>query len=227
MTDLLRLDRSNPNAFIGFILLIVLVVFVLPDRLPAFFAEISPQGLASMPCARLPAARDLAGHQSILGRAIKDPLRIAISADPISAEGTLTLQLSAHNLSLGTTPVVFQADNIVVAGEEEASNGFGLIVSPPPASGLNERRQPAPTGYEELDIRLLGPRQSCVHHVELTASAAMIAAGGTVQAWYRMDIAGDHQPLSEGTREIYSDQGLRILSQDIVRTQVVQVSART
>ena len=55
----------------------------------------------------------------------------------------------------------------------------------------------------------------------------MIAAGGTVQAWYRMSIAGDQQPQSDGVREIYSDQGLRILSEDIVRSEAVQVKART
>jgi hypothetical protein len=38
------LDRSNPNAFIGLILLLVLGVFVLPDRLPSL--------IESIPCSR-------------------------------------------------------------------------------------------------------------------------------------------------------------------------------
>lgn len=216
---MLRLDRSNPNAFIGLILLLVLGVFVLPDRLPNF--------IESIPCSRLPAAQDLSAQQSALARALEDPLRLGVAASAISAEGVLTIRLSVSNSSLGAAPIVFQADNIVIAGADDSSNGFGLIVDPPPAADLKERSLPAPTGYEESDIRLLGPRQSCVHVVELTASEAMIAAGGTVQAWYRMSIAGDQQPQSDGAREIYSDQGLRILSEDIVRSEAVQVKART
>lgn len=219
MTDLPRLDRSNPNAFIGLILLIVLGVFVLPDRLPNL--------VAAIPCDRLPATKDLAAHQSTIARAVKDPLRLVVTASEINADGDLGIQLTVSNRSLGALPIVYQADNIVVAGEEDSSNGFGLIIDPPPATGLNERSQPEPTGFAEADIRLLGPSQSCVHAVELRASKEMIATGGTAQAWYRMTIAGEHQPQSEGTREIFADQGLRILSEDIVRSQTAQVKPRT
>ena len=185
---MLRLDRSNPNATIGLILLNVLGVFVLPTLAEIIF-WISAAGFRWHPCERLPAANDLAAHQSTLARAVKDPLSLSVALGEISADGGLTVGLSVSNHSLGAAPIAYQPDNIVVAEADDESNGYGLIVNPAPASGLNERNQPPPTSYDEADIRLLGPRQKCVHVIELTVSDAMIAAGGTVQAWYRMTIA--------------------------------------
>ena len=80
--------------------------------------------------------------------------------------------------------------------------------------------------YAEGDIRLLGPRQSCVHALELLASAAMISDGGSARAWYRMRAAGEQQPQSEGVREIYPDQGLDILSEGVVFSEEVDIAPR-
>ena len=113
MTNLLRLDRDSPNTFVGVILLVVLGVFVLPDRVPQFIADLSPYLFAGVPCERLPAASNLAAHQSVLGRSAVDPLKLDLSASGIGDENELVIRLSVTNGSLGTVPVVFQADNIV------------------------------------------------------------------------------------------------------------------
>jgi len=221
LTGLLRLDRNNPNAFIGLILLIVLVVFVLPERLPDFLAELSPRFFGGIPCARLPAAAGLAAHQSILGRQTRDPLRLALNTGGINDEGALMLRLSLTNMSLGAVPIVFQADNIAVADADDETDGLGIVIAP--AVDLNERADPNPAGYDESDIRLLGPRQTCVHSLELLASPDMIADGGRASAYYRMRVAGAHQPGSGGARQIYADQGLDILSDGVVFSPEIEI----
>ncbi len=223
---MLKLDRGAPNFFIGIVLLVALLVFVLPERLPEAIAGLSPDLAAGLPCARLPAAKDLAAHQSILGRQTQDPLQLALTASDIGGDGGLSLRLSVTNTSLGTAPIVFQADNIAVAERVDDSDGFGFSVKPAPAEGGRARVNPNPPTYEEGDIRLLGPRQSCVHALRIVVSSKMIANGGTVRAMYRMKTAGAQQPQREGIREIYRDQGLDILSEGVVYSPETQIAAR-
>lgn len=221
---MLKLDLNNPNAFIGIILLVALVVFVLPDRLPGAIADLSPQLFGGIPCARLPAAKDLAAHQSILGRQAQDPLQLKLTAGDINDEGGLVMRLSVANRSLATVPIVFQADNFVVAEANDKTDGFGIIIQPAPKAGLSARTDPNPATYAEGDIRLLGPRQTCVHSIELVASGAMIDDGGSASAWYRMRAAGDQQPQSEGIREIFPDQGLDILTEGVVFSEEIEIA---
>ncbi len=224
---MIRLDPDSPNTFIGVILLVMLAVFVLPDRLPRFIADLSPQLFAGIPCGRLPAAKDLAAHQSALGRSAVDPLLLEVAASKIGTDDGLTIRLSVTNISLGTVGIIYQEDNIVVAGTDDSSDGFGLIINPAPASGTQDREDPNPASYAEADIRLLGPRQNCVHATEVTASAGMIAAGGTARAYYRMSVAGEQQAPSEGARQIYPDQGLDILSESVTFSQEVEIMPRS
>ena len=224
---MIRLDRNNPNSFVGIILLVLLAVFVLPDRLPQFISDLSPQFFAGIPCSGLPSASDLATRQSIIGRTASDPLLLELAADDIDADGELLLRLSVSNRSLGVLPIVYQADNISVAAADDSSDGFGFIIVPAPAAGTNARSDPKPTAYAEADIRLLGPRQNCVHSLAIGAAPAMIANGGSAQAWYRMSVAGATQPPSDGKRAIYSDQGLDILSDAVVFSEELTIEART
>ena len=223
---MLRLDRDNPNTFIGIILLVVLIVFVLPERLPTFVTEISPILFGGIPCGRLPAAGNLAAHQSILGRSAVDPLRLEVTTSEIGDEAELIVRLSVTNLSLGSVPIVYQEDNIVVAGADDESDGFGIVIDPPPSVGAVDRENPDPAGYDEADIRILGPRQTCSYSVEVRASAAMITDGGTVSAYYRMTGAGEHQQQIEGSRQIYPDQGLAILSEGLIVSEAIDVEPR-
>ncbi len=223
---MIRLDRNNPNTYVGVILLVVLAVFVLPDRLPQFISDLSPQLFAGIPCGRLPSAGDLATRQSIIGRRASDPLLLELDASEIDGDGGLLLRLSVTNRSLGALPIVYQEDNISVAAGDDSSDGFGFIIVPAPAVGTKARSDPNPTAYAEADIRLLGPRQKCVHTLTIRAAAAMISGGGSAQAWYRMSVAGAPQPPSDGKGAIYSDQGLDILSGAVVFSEELAIEAR-
>ena len=138
----------------------------------------------------------------------------------------MIVRLSVTNVSLGSVPIVYQEDNIVVAGADDESDGFGLVIDPPPSVGAADRENPDPAGYDEADIRILGPRQTCFYSVEVTASAAMITDGGTVSAYYRMTGAGEHQQQIDGSRQIYPDQGLAILSEGLVVSEAIDVEPR-
>ena len=144
----------------------------------------------------------------------------------IGTDGKLVLRMSVSNESLGTVPIVYQENNIVIADADDSTNGLGIIIDPAPAEGVNERSDPDPETYVESDIRLLGPRQKCGHAIEVTAAEAMITDGGLARAYYRISIAGIHQPQSEGTRQLFPDQGLAILSEDLVFSEEVEILAR-
>ena len=85
---------------------------------------------------------------------------------------------------------------------------------------------PIPRPMPKSDIRLLGPRQKCGHAIEVTAAEVMITDGGNARAYYRISIAGIHQPQSEGTRQLFPDQGLAILSEDLVFSEEVEILGR-
>ena len=225
MTQMLQTDGANPNPFIGLILLIVLVIFVMPDRLPQFLSDLSPYLFSGIPCARLPAASELAAHQSVIGRSVRDPLRLELAPTAIDDDGGLLLRLTVINGSLGTVPIVFQVDNIAVVERDDETDGFGIIIDPAPAEGLKDRTEPNPDSHQESDVRLLGPRQRCVHSLALTASQAMIDDGGSARAYYRMSVAGEQQPQNEGTRAVYPDQGLDIISEGVVFSDQVEIEA--
>ncbi len=222
---MLQADGANPNPFIGLVLLIVLVIFVLPDRLPQFLSDLSPYLFSGIPCARLPAALDLAAHQSVIGRVVQDPLRLELSSTAIADDGGLQLRLTVINTSLGAVPIIFQDDNFAVIETDDETDGFGIIIEPAPAAGLREREELNPETYDEGDVRLLGPRQRCVHSLELRASQAMIDDGGSARAYYRMSVAGTQQPQNEATRAIYPDQGLDFLSESVVFSDPVAIAA--
>ena len=157
-----------------------------------------------------------------------DPLRLASKRGaPISAlTANCRFALTLTNLSLGAVPIVYQADNIVVAAADDESNGFGIIIDPAPAGWRQRtRRSRSAPAMHESDVRFLGPRQSLLAiRSSPTAAAAMISDGGTAQAWYRMTVAGEHQEQREGARLIYPDQGLDILSQDVVFSDAIEIA---
>ena len=226
MNHILRGDGSNPNPLIGIVLLIVLIVFVLPDRLPQFLSDLSPYLFSGLPCGRLPAARDLAAHQSVIGRSARDPLRLELAASPIAGDGSLQLRLTVQNLSLGTVPILFREDDIAVSASEPTSDGFAVIVKPAGSAPAPDLQADDAGGFAESDIRLLGPRQRCAHSLPLIASSAIISGGGVAEAVYRMSSAGQPQPQSDGISQIYGDQGLDLLTDGIARSPLVEIKPR-
>lgn len=224
MSRYLRRDDDNPNTFIGIILLIVLGVFVGPNLLPEFVSDLSPLLFAGVPCQRLPEASDLAAHQSIIGRSVEDPLLIEVDANGIGDDGLLVVRLTITNESLGTIAIYYNEDDIPTS--DNGTNGFGIVISPAPISGGVGRQTGNLTSYPENDIRMLGPRQKCVHSYTMIAAPQMVSGGGTVQGFYRMTVNGDHQPQSPNTATIYADQGLGILTGGVVLSEVVQIPPR-
>lgn len=224
MARYFRRNNDDPNTFIGLILLIVLGVFVGPNLLPEFLSDLSPFIYAGVPCSRLPSAQNLAAHQSVIGRQVEDPIALDIEPSSIGQDGILILRLTITNTSLGTIPIVYNVNDIPTV--DDNSNGFGIVINPAPASGNIGRQQTGLNGYPEADIRLLGPRQKCVHSFQIQASVSMIQSGGTAQAYYRMNIAGQNQTQRVGTRTIFPDQGLNILLTDVLRSPVVTIPPR-
>lgn len=226
MNRILRRDDDNPNAFIGIILLIVLGVFVGPNLLPEFVSDLSPYLYAGIPCGRLPQADNLAAHQSVIGRSVEDPLTLEVSATDIGDDGILAVRLTITNSSLGTVPIYYDEENVAVVTADDNSNGFGIIINPAPNAGLRGRVTGNLGSYPESDIRMLGPRQRCDHSVQITASPAMITNGGTILGYYRMNTAGSQQAQDTGTRNIFPDQGLNILSTGVVFSEVIEIPPR-
>ena len=225
MTRYFRRNNDNPNTFIGLILLIVLGVFVGPNLLPEFLSDLSPYIYAGVPCSRLPSALGLTAHQSIIGRQVEDPITLDLEPSPISQDNILVIRLTITNTSLGTIPIVYNPDDVPTL--DDNSNGFGIVLNPAPANGGVGRLQTGLTGYPESEIRLLGPRQKCVHSFQIQASGGMISNGGTAQAYYRMTIAGENQTQRPGTRNIFPDQGLNILLTGVVRSPVITIPPRS
>jgi len=226
VTRFLRRDDDNPNAFIGIILLIVLGVFVGPNLLPEFVSDLSPYFYSGIPCARLPQAEDLAAHQSVIGRSVEDPLTIEVNATDIGDDGSLVVRFTVTNSSLGTVPIYYDGEDVAVLTADDNTNGFGIVINPAPNSGLQNRQTGNLGSYPEVDIKMLGPRQRCDHSVQITASPQMVTNGGTVLAYYRMNTAGTQQPQDTGTRNIFPDQGLNILSTGVVFSELVEIPPR-
>lgn len=226
MSRYLRRNDDNPNAFIGIILLIVLGVFVGPNLLPEFISDLSPYFFAGVPCSRLPEAENLAAHQSIIGRSVQDPILLEVSSTGIGDDGILVVRLTITNSSLGMIPIVYDEDDITVITADDSTNGFGIIINPAPIAGLRGRQAGNLGSYPEANIRMLGPRQKCDHSVQVTASPQMITNGGTVLGYYRINTAGQQQPQKVGTRNIFPDQGLNILSTGAIFSELVEISPR-
>jgi len=220
----LRRDNDNPNTFIGIILLIVLGVFVGPNLLPEFLSDLSPYIFAGIPCSRLPSAENLTAHQSVIGRAVQDPLVLEVDSSNIGDDNSVVLRLTITNSSLGTVPIVYVANDI--ATTDDGSVGFGIIINPAPVNGVVGRQTGALNSYPETSIKMLGPRQKCVHSFQLTASGPMTTNGGTAQAYYRINTSGQNQPPSIGTQNIYPDQGLDILTTGVIFSDVATIPRR-
>lgn len=225
MSRYLRRDNDNPNTFIGIILLIVLGVFVGPNLLPEFLSDLSPYVFAGIPCDRLPEADNLVAYQSVIGRSVEDPLVLEVDSSSIGDDGSLILRLTITNSSLGTIPIVYDIDDIATI--DDGSNGFGIIINPAPLSGSVGRQTGNLNSYPEENIKMLGPRQKCVHAFNVIASPQLITNGGTAQAYYRITIAGQNQPPSIGTQNIFPDQGLDILTTGVIFSEVINVQPRS
>lgn len=207
-------DLLISNRIVGLVLLVLLAVLAGPSTLPRLLSSVLPGVVyEGVPCAWLRTADDRADHQSLLGRAAQNPLRLRVqtTAIPRDASGALYIQITVVNESLGTIPIVYNPRSVIVG--DNGTNGLGLLFVPPVSLSTGGVRNP--TGADS-DLRLLGPRQRCVHLVEFPAGNVLVdpalASGqASVRAYYRNNTVGATvQEPGVAATPIFRDQGLWI-----------------
>lgn len=223
--DWLRREGDSSNTTIGIVLLLMLFVFVGPSVLPSLLARTIPFIDEGIPCTRLRQAEDRANHQSLIGRNTRNPLnlRLVVGDVPLSQDGELLIRLIIENNTIGSVPIVFDERQIIV-GDDPASSGFGLIFNPPTGLSTGGFRQTQGDFIPEASIRILGPRQRCVHRISFPGSVlplSLLNGTTTVQAYYRINTSG---AFAQGAG-IYPDQGLAIIAGGFITSPPVTIPA--
>jgi hypothetical protein len=201
---------TSTNSLVAIFLLVLLAVFAGPGMLPRIIASIIPSADESIPCEWLRSGIDRAAHQSLIGRSAVNPIVVSVrtSALPRTAEERLVISIVITNQSIGSVAIYYNPTQVRL-GDDGVTSGVGVVFNSP---------NPVPAGqgqgapYPEADIRLLGPRQSCVHRIEFPANqypdASIGSGNATVKAYYRNTTRGASSSLSTLATPIYPDQGL-------------------
>ncbi len=202
---------GNPNTTVALFLLILLALLAGPRMLPRIISSIVPGADEGVPCAWLRQANDRAAHQSLIGRSATNPISLSVRTSPVpaSADGELVITIIVSNDSLGAVPIYFNPNQVRI-GDDGFTSGLGIAINsnaPLPAG--------APQGnafIPESDIRVLGPRQQCVHTLRFSAGqlpdASLATGSATVKAYYRNTSPGVTQTQDPLATPIYNDQGL-------------------
>jgi hypothetical protein len=206
--------RENPNAIVGLFLLILLAVFAGPNTLPQLIASIVPVADEGIPCSWLREGTGRATSQSLIGRNVSSrsdpPISLSVRTSTITGDPNqrFAITVVVVNDTLGTIPILVTPDSLIL-DPAQAASGLGVVINseaPVPQTGENV------SSYPETRIRLLGPRQRCVHRVEYTLSdfpnvSAIAFGGATIKAFYRNTVSGT-ATATPGNPTIYTDQGL-------------------
>jgi len=201
---------QNPNSTVAVLLLVLLLVIAGPTILPRIIARI-PGADEGIPCAWLRQANDRAAHQSLIGRAATDPISLTVrtSAVPSSPDGELVISITVSNDTLGAVPIYYNPNQVRI-GDDGFTSGLGIAIN---------SNAPLPAGsaqgnafIPESDIRVLGPRQRCVHTIRFPVAQlpdpSLATGTATVKAYYRNTSRGVTQSQDPLATPIYSDQGL-------------------
>ncbi len=214
MADRSQVKRVPVNIVLLSAAMFAVMVVIQPGRLTTLIANLVPGVYESVPCSSLRAAEDRAFHQSLIGRGAPNPLALEVRASPIpaSADGFLNIQIIVINTSLGTVPIVYDPNQVVIG--DNGSSGLGLLFSPANSLSFNNRVDPAV--FADSQLRLLQPRQRCVHTVSIPAGnvlvdPALTSGQAQVQAFYRNASRGS-TITAPGvlSTPIFRDQGLWI-----------------
>lgn len=206
--------RGNSSSLlVGVILLLLLLVFAGPNNLPRFVSGIFPQFYEGVPCAWLRQGEDRGNHQSLLGRSAENPLTLRVVPTTITRDpaGIFYIRIIITNESLGTVAIVYDPNSVIVG--DNNTSGLGLTFTPAVNIPIGSARQDGTT-IPENNIRLLGPRQRCVHTVEIPNTNVLVdpaLSSGTAQvrAFYRNNVRGQVLPTPGiVATPIYNDQGL-------------------
>ncbi|HLV36288.1 MAG TPA: hypothetical protein VKY59_14270 [Spirillospora sp.] len=214
-------SRDNPNLLVGIFLLILLSVIMSPTNLPRFVSSIGID--EATPCDWLRRAVDRANHQSLIGRATNNAIELNVRASsvPFDPNGVLSIDVVVINRSLGTVPILYNVDQVNIG--DDGSSGLGIIIDPGNQLARSTGRSDTGT-YPEQNIRLLGPRQRCVHSFDIPASQltdTIRSGNATVRAFYRINSAGAIPPVAAGPTPIYPDQGLAVVAGGYVESMAV------
>jgi hypothetical protein len=206
-----RRRPDNPNTLVALFLLILLAVLAGPATLPRFISSVVPGADEGIPCSWLRQAQDRAAHQSLIGRGTTRPISLGISTSPVPStpDGELVIRIIVANNSLGTVPIIYNPNQVQV-GDAGFNTGLGIVInstSPVPEGGAQGN-----TFIPESDIRVLGPRQRCVHTLRFTGTnlpdPGLGTGNATVKAYYRNTSPGVTQSQDPLATPIYNDQGL-------------------
>lgn len=207
--------RDNPNAIFYLLFIVMLAIFAAPNVLPDLLAQVVPFIDEGVPCSRLRVSQDRAYHQSLIGRATSAErgmesapftLSVSTSVAPRQPGDSFVVTVVITNRSIGTVPIIIRPGQLIdPAGTQQ---GLGVIAGDTPLSPPQEI-PPQQANIAPEDVRLLGPRQRCVHRVELTQNLSQFIEGVPVRAFYRNNSAMSAVPRrSYDFAPPYIDQGL-------------------
>lgn len=205
---------GRPNAIVALFLLILLLMLAGPNLVPRLASSVIPGFDEGVPCEWLPRANDRANHQSLIGRAATNPISLRVRPGAITSDpaGLLTISIIVTNESLGTVPFIYDPNQVIVG--DNGTSGLGLIFTPANSLTTGGTRTGNPTTYPESNIRLLAPRQSCVHRAEfpngnILIDPAINSGTASVRAYYRATTPGQVLPTPGVVpTPIYPDQGV-------------------
>jgi hypothetical protein len=201
---------TNTNALVGIFLLVLLAVFAGPTMLPRIVSSVVPTADESIPCEWLRTGNNRAEHQSIIGRQVTNPISLSVRTSnlPQTPDQNLVISILITNVSIGSVSIYYNPTQVRV-GDDGSTSGLGIVFNStsPQAAG-----SPTNVPIPERDIRLLGPRQSCVHRIEYAPNqypdASIGTGNATVKAYYRNTSNGPTQPVNSLATPIFSTQGL-------------------
>jgi hypothetical protein len=216
---------GNNNILVGIFLLVLLGIFAGQGTIQNLLPSVIPFAYESIPCSWLRSGVNRAEHQSLIGRNSQDPLQIRVrtSTFPRQPGESLSISVILTNRSIGTVAIFYNADQVQFG--DAGNSGLGII----PNSGGNIQLGAGGAGsVPEGDIRLLGPRQSCVHTETFTfeqiPQLGLSAGTNSVLAYYRNTFRGNTQITQPGSQIIYADQGLWV---GVVESELVQIPFAT
>ena len=217
MASFFRRDGDSSNTVIGIILLVMLLVFVGPNIIPVLLSRTLPFIDEGVPCSFLQTASNRAQHQSLIGRSATNPLilRVESGSIPNDANDSLIIDIVVLNNTIGTVAIVYDPAQVIGVNDPNSS-GLGLVINTGATLGLpTTRNNQGATSFPESSIRLLGPRQRCIHRVTVPFNSidqSLRTGQAQVQAYYRITSAGTVQGSTNGRPVIFTDQGLAIFT---------------
>jgi hypothetical protein len=203
--------RVPVSSIVIIIVVIAILVVITPGLLPNALSNLVPGIYEGVACANLRQGNNRAFHQSLLGRGATSPISLEVQTTgiPASADGFLTVYITMINSSYGTVPIVYNPSLVTVG--DNGSSGLGIIFNPPNSLFTTSRQD---FQQADSDLRLLAPRQRCVHQIDFPAGNVLVdpnltSGNSTVTAFYRNNSQGvTVQPTGTTATAIFNDQGL-------------------